>query len=335
MSPFISVVIPNYNGRATIASCLEAALASRYDRFEVIVVDDGSTDDSVSIIERFPCRLVCLGRNRGPAAARNEGARQSRGDLLFFTDADCLLKRDTLAAAARSAAAAGPDFIVGGTYTRRPPQDGFYSLFQSIFINYSETKRGGRPDYVATHAMAVHAGTFRKNGGFAENFLPIIEDVDYSHRMRRAGYGLLMDPAIQVRHIFNFSLRRSLANAVRKSMYWTMYSIGNGDLLEDSGTASVELKANVAAFAVSAGLALVAVMSENPAVLTALPAVFLANLIVSRGLLSAFYRSQGTRFVIAATLYYTILYPLAVGMGSLLGAVRYFGGGRQALRETD
>jgi len=56
MSPLISVVIPNRNGAATIGRCLEAALGSRYDNFEVIVVDDASEDDSLDQIRRFPCR---------------------------------------------------------------------------------------------------------------------------------------------------------------------------------------------------------------------------------------------------------------------------------------
>jgi len=327
MAPFISIVIPNYNGGATIGRCLRAALASRYDPFEIVVVDDGSTDASVSVIERFPCRLVRFEERLGAAAARNAGARHARGEILFFTDADCLMEPDALAAVARTAITAGSGAIVGGTYSSTPQDEGFYSFFQSIFINYSETKKGSRPDYVATHAMAVHAETFRKSGGFSEHFLPIIEDVDYSHRMRRAGLRLIMDSEILVRHVFNFSLYRSLRNAVRKSMYWTMYSVANGDLFEDSGTASVELKANVAAFALCAGLSIIAGLTANPLVLLPLPAVVLANGLMSRKLISAFYRSRGGRFAVAATLYYMMPYPLAVGAGSLAGAVHYLAGG--------
>src|SRR3990172_12839926 len=93
---YISVIIPNYNACATIGRCLEAVFSSRYENFEVIVVDDCSTDDSVEIIERFPCKLIRLPARSGAARARNVGALSSTGELLFFTDSDCFVLEDTL-----------------------------------------------------------------------------------------------------------------------------------------------------------------------------------------------------------------------------------------------
>jgi len=334
MAPFVSIIIPNYNGGATIGPCLGAALASRYDPFEIVVVDDGSTDDSVSVIERFPCRLVRFDKRRGAAAARNAGARHARGNVLFFTDADCLIEPDALAVVVRTIAATGPDAIVGGTYTPIPHDADFYSHFQSIFIHYSETKKAGNPDYVATHAMAVDASAFRDSGGFSEDFLPIIEDVDYSHRMRRAGFRLIMDQEIQVRHVFNFSLYRSLRNAIRKSMYWTMYSVANGDLFEDSGTASVEMKVNVAAFTICVFLLAAFAFTGSQLALPAVAVVVLANALVSRKLIAAFYRHAGSGFATLAALYYMALYPIAVGAGIFAGMMCFiarrplFGGAR-------
>ena len=117
MTPLISIIIPNRNGEATIGLCLEAVYRSTYEPFEVIVVDDDSGDRSVAEVERFPCRLVRLDRHGGASAARNAGAAASRGEILFFTDSDCLLEADTLAIAAAAFAQHGPEVIVGGTYT--------------------------------------------------------------------------------------------------------------------------------------------------------------------------------------------------------------------------
>ncbi len=97
MTSSISVIIPNRNGAATIGKCVMAALASRHHDFEVIVVDDGSEDNSAEVIKGLPCRLIRLAEHGGAAKARNTGARHSRGDVLFFTDADCLLQPDSLA----------------------------------------------------------------------------------------------------------------------------------------------------------------------------------------------------------------------------------------------
>jgi GT2 family glycosyltransferase len=196
MAPFISIIIPNRNGEATIGLCLETAFASKYQSFEVIVVDDHSTDGSVGVIEEFPCKLVRLDRQSGVSAARNAGAKQGRGDLLFFTDADCLLEEDALAVAAETFLAHGAGVVIGGTYTKKPRDKDFFSYFQSIFINYSESKKADSPDYLAAHAMIIAAETFHENQGFQENFLPVAEDVEFSHRLRRAGCRLLINPRI-------------------------------------------------------------------------------------------------------------------------------------------
>lgn len=324
MANFVSIIIPNFNGATTIARCLEAALASRYPRYEVIVVDDCSSDNSVEIINQFPCKLVRLESHAGASRARNAGAAHSKGDILFFTDADCMLKEDTLEHVSKALAAAGSDVVIGGTYTLIPFDNDFFSFFQSVFINYSETKRRTNPDYVATHAMVVNAEVFRNKSGFTEDFLPILEDVEFSHRIRRSGCKLAVNPAIQVRHIFNFSLSRSFANAFNKSMYWTIYSINNKDLFTDSGTASVELKTNVLAYFLSVLLLPVFLISQSTTVLVIIGFVLGINLLISRRLLRMFYRAGGSVFFIAAALYYLLLYPLPVGAGAMLGTIKNF-----------
>lgn len=323
MTSLVSIIIPNRNGEATIGRCLEAAFASQYSHFEVIVVDDCSTDSSVEVIRRFPCKLIRLDRHSGASRARNVGAAHSGGDVFFFTDADCLLRKNALAIAAQTLAALGTDLIVGGTYTRIPYDNSFFSSFQSVFINYSETKRTENPDYVATHAMIIHAQVFKQIGGFTEHFLPILEDVELSHRLRKAGYTLLINPQIQVQHIFDYSLSRSLRNAIVKSMYWTVYSIRNGDLLADSGTASVGLKINVLACFLSAFLLVAALWTEHVVFLWLVALAVTANFFANSGLLLTFYRSKGLAFVAVATAYYLSLYPLAVAAGALTGVIKY------------
>lgn len=318
----ISVIIPNYNGSATIGKCIEAALASQYGNFEVIVVDDCSTDNSVEIIRNYPCKLVRMERRSGAGAARNRGAKNSAGELFFFTDADCLIQENTLALA-NKAAAEQPGSVIGGTYTPLPYDDDFFSAFQSLFIHYSETKRTN-PDYVAGHAMLIDAALFGKSGGFVEERIPVPEDVAFSHQLRRAGVPLIMRPEIQVMHVFNFTLMKSLRNGFRKSMNWTGYSLANKDLFADSGTASLELKVNGIVYLLNA--VCLALFLDRNNLLYLLPVPFLCAtlLFFCRKLIAFFFHAKGSSFAFAALFYFAAVYPLAVGFGGLMGSLKHF-----------
>jgi len=328
MAPLISIIIPNRNGAATIGLCLEAVFASAYESFEVIVVDDCSADESVEVIERFPCTLIRLDRHSGASAARNAGAAHARGELLFFTDADCLPEKNALAIASESFLRLAPGVVVGGTYTTDPYDADFFSRFQSVFVNYSETRHIEDADYAAAHAMVIAADAFRRSGGFTEDFLPVAEDVEFSHRLRRTGYRIVIEPRLLVRHVFGFSLYRSLRNAVFKALYWTVYSMRNRDILADSGTASTGLKANVVLCLTGLALLLSYAAWGDRLLLYAAALPFAGSILANRGLIAAFFRTGGPAFGLAAMAYYLFLYPLAVGAGALAGVVRYFVPGR-------
>jgi GT2 family glycosyltransferase len=323
IADLVSVIIPVRNGEATIARCLEAVFASNYEHFEVIVVDDGSDDRSAGIIQDFPCALVRLPVHSGVSHARNIGAQHSHGDILFFTDADCLLNEDTLAMAVATLGTAGRDVVVGGTYTLEPADDRFFSAFQSVFINHAESRDRDNPDYIAAHAMVLYADTFEKSEGFSEDFMPILEDVDFSHRLRRTGHRLVMDPGIQVRHLFDYSLLGSASNGFRKSKFWTIYSIHNRDLLADSGTASRGLKLDVAALFGSILAALLVLGTGNAWFFIVIAVLMALSITVNRDLLRGFYRARGMGFALAAGAYYLLVYPLVVGVGGLAGLLSY------------
>src|SRR4029077_14109102 len=90
--PTVAVIVPVHNGAATIRTCLEALLAQDWPReaLELIVVDNRSTDATQAVVEEYPVRLVEQNRVQSSYAARNRGVAASHGDLLAFTDADCV-----------------------------------------------------------------------------------------------------------------------------------------------------------------------------------------------------------------------------------------------------
>ncbi len=324
--PRLSVVVPVRNGERTIGRCLGALARSSHPSFEVVVVDDHSTDRTLEIVHRLPCRLVRLaGGRRGAAAARNAGAAAARGQVLFFTDADCIVLPDTLAnaeAAVAEAAVAGTGqgLVAGGTYTAVPADaSSFFSRFQSVFVHHAEGRNPGGPDYLATHALVMTAAAFRASGGFAEGGAPILEDVEFCHRLRRQGFCLRFDPAILVRHDFGYGLGRSLANAARKARYWVRYSLENRDLLRDSGTASRALKVHGCVWLLSPWLA----AAGNASSLALLLLAWAGSVWLNRGLLAGFVRAGGWRFAWLAAGYYLFAYPAPVWCGAVAGGVEW------------
>ena len=92
----ISVIIPIYNSISTIKECLDTVFNSDFKNFEVIVISDNSTDDSVKIAKEYKCKIIELPENNGPAFARNVGADNAKGDILFFVDSDVIIKKNAL-----------------------------------------------------------------------------------------------------------------------------------------------------------------------------------------------------------------------------------------------
>jgi len=100
--PLASIVIPCFNEAAFVAEAIESALVQAYSPFEVVVIDDGSTDGSSDLVRRFESVRLFRQRNAGLAFARNAGLREARGEYLLFLDADDKLFADALAIGVRA-----------------------------------------------------------------------------------------------------------------------------------------------------------------------------------------------------------------------------------------
>ena len=99
--PKVSVIIPTYNGAQYIKQAVDSVLAQTYDDYEIIVVDDGSTDDTAELLRPYGDRITYLYQeNRKLPAARNTGIRTARGQYLAFLDSDNLFLPHKLAAQA-------------------------------------------------------------------------------------------------------------------------------------------------------------------------------------------------------------------------------------------
>lgn len=130
MEKKISIVTPIHNSESTLAECLDNIFAVDYKNFEVIIVDDCSTDRSVEIAKRYPCKLIILPEGRGPAFARDKGISFADGEIVAFLDSDCIPPKDWLKKIDKKLT---PDIIgIGGKY--EIPGD--INIISKLFMAY-------------------------------------------------------------------------------------------------------------------------------------------------------------------------------------------------------
>jgi len=124
--------------------------------------------------------------------------------------------------------------------------------------------------------------------------------------------------------MFRFSFLKSMKNAIKKSKYWTMYSLKNRDVMQDSGAASHELKTNVTTQVLNLILLIALLVSRIWWLLLPMVLLYSINLMVSFKLLCLIKRERGWWFLIRAMAYYQLIYPFVVAYGSFIGTLKYF-----------
>lgn len=219
----VTVVVPAYNAVRTIEQCLSALMKQSYPRelYEVIVVDDGSTDQTSHIIRQFPVRYLHQD-NQGPATARNAGAAAGTGDILLFTDADCV--PDPHWIEEMSAAFADPQVMaVKGAYRSTQPE--LVARFAQIEFEerFDLLEKAGTTDMVDTYAAGYRYHLFRQLGGFDTRF-PVAnnEDTELSYRMAAAGHRMVFAPRAIVFHLGHPNSICRYARLKFSRGYWRM-----------------------------------------------------------------------------------------------------------------
>jgi glycosyltransferase involved in cell wall biosynthesis len=196
----ISVIIPALNEEKMIGRCLESLtrLAFARDRFEVLVVDNGSRDNTLAIMESFTDRLnlkVLQQAGVRISALRNLGARTASGDILAFLDADCLASTDWLDRIFALAPADGAG-VLGAHYLL--PEDS--SWVGRTWHRYQEAPKSGEVSHVPAGDLIMRREDFLKLGGFDES-IQTNEDYELCDRARKAGMNVRAFPQIGVVHL--------------------------------------------------------------------------------------------------------------------------------------
>jgi len=234
--PTVSVIIPVRNGEPTIEPLLESLQRLDYDRnkVEVVVVDGNSTDKTREIVKQYPVKLV-VEEKEGLNAARNTGVRNSNGEIIAFTDCDCIVSKNWIrkivenfkdpqvSCVGGSAKGRDGDFISQYADNSLVPLMPFFKTREELgmiklFLHHPV---GGN--------MAFRRKAFEEVGCFDENIRYGFDDVEFAERICKAGYKMVLDPDVLVWHKHRSTLKEFLKQNFR-------YGKGSGVLLKNKGT---------------------------------------------------------------------------------------------------
>jgi len=198
-----SIVIPAYNAEKLLPECLRSLADQTVprDQYEVIVVDDGSTDGTAKAAGSFPGVRVVSQKNQGPAAARNLGAREARADIVLFTDSDCVPERDWVERMLEPFA--GDPKLAGdkGRYLTRQRELAARFVQAEYQDKYRLLEKHREIDFIDTYSAGFRREAFLRYGGYDTSFpVACAEDVELSFRMSNGGERMVYVPGAVVYH---------------------------------------------------------------------------------------------------------------------------------------
>jgi glycosyltransferase involved in cell wall biosynthesis len=212
--PKVSVVVCSYNGARTLRDCLLSLQELNYPDYEIILVDDGSKDETQRIMADFPRIQNIKQKNRGLSVARNVGIGAATGEVIAFTDSDCMVDRDWLYFLVHTLLSG--DFAAVGGPNISPPA-----------TNWIQATVGAAPgspshvlltDTIAEHVpgcnMAYHKWALEMIGGFDPEYRKAGDDVDVCWRLMQSGYQIGFSSAAVVWHYRRFEVRTYFSQQV-------------------------------------------------------------------------------------------------------------------------
>lgn len=311
--PYISVIVPVYNGSKFIGRCLDALMSSTYSSYEILVVNDGSTDDTEAICKAKGVMLMQSERPRsGPAAVRNFASLHTRGEILMFVDADVVAASDAIEKVAACFEGDPKLSAVFGSYDDSPDERNFLSQYKNLQHHFVHQNSSREASTFWAGLGAVRADVFRSIGRFDEvQFaIPSIEDIELGTRLRRAGHPILLDATLQGKHLKRWDVGSLLRTDIFcRAVPWSRLILTSQGLVND-----MNLKTNDRACAalVAVMILLVPLSIWQPLTLLGVLMALVLFVYLNRSIFLFFVKNKGWLFA-AMTLPWQLLYFLYSG----------------------
>lgn len=328
----VSVIVPVHKGGDAFHRCVAALAEALRSDDELVIVADGETDGAWRDLPPLPATVqtVLHPTPRGPAVARNRGAELATGDVLFFVDADVVVRTDTVDRVREAFAShASLDALVG-SYDDTPGDPAFLSQYRNLLHHYTHQVAGRRPDRSGPYAPlstfwtgcgAVRRDLFHQLGGFDESYpVPCIEDIEFGYRLTDAGYGIGIDPDLQVTHLKAWDTADMIRTDVfRRAAPWAELLLARGAA---ENTLNVDWRSRMSVLTVGAMLTAGVAVPFRPRV--ALPGLILMAC-AFLGLNFSFYKyladRRGFQFALRVLPWHMLYYGCS-GAGFALALLR-------------
>ena len=301
MKPMISVIIPVHNGGQLFDRCLTALQQTHYQQWECIVVEDGSSDNSVEIAYAHGVRLLSgLKQRLGPAQARNIGAQVAQGEILFFVDADVLVQLGTVGHIAATMQADPGLTACFGSYDDQPLASNFLSQYRNLLHHF--VHQHGKIDASTfwSGCGAIRRDVFLAMGGFNDRLYkrPSIEDIELGYRLQAAGHRVQLEKLLQVKHMKQWTPRQMIVTDVRdRALPWTRLILQRGGAPNDLNLNLTQRLSTAVAYLGLLGLGLT--LLSGWAWLLIFASILLLNWL-NRDFYHFLQQKRGARFVLMA-----------------------------------
>ncbi|HEX3176954.1 MAG TPA: glycosyltransferase family 2 protein [Methylomirabilota bacterium] len=302
----LSVIVPVYNNLRDLSECVAALHAQAASDVEILVVDDGSTDDTAEGALALGVTVLRMPANAGPAAARNHGAQHARGDVLFFVDADVVVRPGTIERIRRVFVDRPDVAAVFGSYDATPRVSRHVSRYRNLLHHFVHQNGHGEASTFWAGCGAIRRRDFDEIGGFDERRFrrPSIEDIELGHRLRRAGRTILLDKRIQGTHLKQWTLVSMIrTDILQRAIPWSRLTLET-EMLPDTLNVAWDQRLSAMLVALSILVLPFAVLKIE---LAAVAALALAGVVaLNRQLYLFFFRCGGLVFaLVSMTLHMT------------------------------
>jgi O-antigen/teichoic acid export membrane protein/GT2 family glycosyltransferase len=329
--PTISVVVPAHDAAAHLHECIAALLASDLPRaeWELIVVDDASTDSTPKIATTADRTIAIAERARGPAFARNRGAEAARAPLIAFVDADVCVHPDALRKMSEHFNNEPDLAAVFGSYDDAPTHPSINSQYRNLLHHYAHQQSAGESGSFWAGLGAIRRDALRDVGMFDERRYerPQIEDVELGYRLRQRGMRIVLDPSIRGTHLKRWTLGGIVrTDFLQRGVPWVRLLLERGPASGAHGPSlGAREIASVGLFALAAILLLTWLGTGSGPVGIAAALSVAASIAASAPLYLWFWRKRGPGLALASIplyLLYNLTSVAAVVAGAAIFVVR-------------